>query len=45
VIIVATARDKGIHGSPATGLTVALVVFMATQIGALAVALTRGRRS
>ena len=44
-IIVATAGDKGTHGSPATGLTIALAVIMATQIGALAVALTRSRRS
>jgi hypothetical protein len=45
VIIVVTAHDKGIHGSPAVGLTVALVVIMATQIGALVVALTRVRRN
>jgi hypothetical protein len=44
VIVVATAGDKGIHGSPATGLTIALGVIMATQIGALAVAFSRSRR-
>lgn len=44
LIILATDHDQGIHGSPATGLTVALGVILVTQIGALAVALTRGRR-
>ena len=44
VIIVVTARDKGIHGSPATGLTTALGVIMATQVGALTIALTGSRR-
>jgi hypothetical protein len=44
VIVLATDHDKGIHGSPATGITVALCVILATQIGSLAVALTRGRR-
>jgi|ERR1700691_2409727 hypothetical protein len=45
VIVVATAHDKGIHGSPAIGLTIALGVILAAQIGALTVAVTRGRRS
>ena len=45
LIVVVTAHDKGIHGSPAVGLTVALVVILVTQIGALAVAFTRVRRS
>jgi hypothetical protein len=44
VIVLATAHDKGIHGSPATGITVALCVILATQIGALAVALICSRR-
>jgi len=44
LIVIATAGDKGTHGSPATGLTIALVVVMATQIGALAVAFNRSRR-
>ena len=44
VVVVATAGDKGIHGSPATGLTIALGVILATQIGALVVAVGRGRR-
>jgi hypothetical protein len=43
VVVLATAHDKGIHGSPAVGLTIALAVIMATQIGALAVAFGRSR--
>jgi uncharacterized membrane protein len=44
VILIVTSRDPGTHGSPATGLTIALVVILVTQIGALAVALGRNRR-
>jgi hypothetical protein len=45
VIVVVTGRAKFVHGSPAVGLIVALGVILATQIGSLAVALTRSRRS
>jgi hypothetical protein len=44
-IILVTGHDKGIHGSPDVGLTIALGVILATQIGALVVALSRGRGS
>jgi|SRR5580658_4085735 hypothetical protein len=44
VIVLATDHDKAVHGSPATGITVALCVILAAQIGALVVALNRGRR-
>jgi hypothetical protein len=44
VIMIATSRGPGTHGSPATGLTIVLGVILVTQIGALAVALRRSGR-
>ncbi|HEY1920081.1 MAG TPA: hypothetical protein VGH27_31300 [Streptosporangiaceae bacterium] len=44
VIVVTTAGDKGIHGSPATGLMIGLGVILVTQVGALVVAVRGGRR-
>ncbi len=45
-IIVITVRDHQTHGGlgPAAGLTIALGIVLITQIGALAVAVTRSRR-
>jgi hypothetical protein len=42
-VVVVVTGDKGIHGSPATGLTIGLGVILVTQIGALAAAVGRGR--
>jgi hypothetical protein len=44
VILIVTSHDPGTHGSPTTGLTIALSIMLVTQVGALAVALSRGRR-
>jgi len=45
VIIIVTVRDRQTHGGlgPAMGLSIALGVMLIAQIGALIVALTRGR--
>jgi len=44
-IVTVSVKDHTTHGSlgPATGLTIALVVMLAAQIGALAVAISRSR--
>jgi len=46
VILIVTSRDHGTHSGsgPVVGLTVALGVILVTEIGAVAVALSRGRR-
>jgi hypothetical protein len=41
VIILVTGHSKDVHGSPAVGLTVALVVILIAQVGALVRARSR----
>ncbi|HXW44365.1 MAG TPA: hypothetical protein VEL03_06245 [Streptosporangiaceae bacterium] len=45
VIILVTGHDKGVHGSPTVGLSIALAVMLVTQIGALTLARRRSNSS